>query len=110
MLMKRHYTFGNYTKYVRPGMTRVEITGPVPKDVLLTAFKGSGNKVVIVAINKGSDATVPITISGGTAPASMKPNVTSSSENWAEKSPVSVSGNTFTATLGGKSVTTFVSQ
>jgi glucuronoarabinoxylan endo-1,4-beta-xylanase len=108
---KRHYTFGNYTKYVRPGMTRVTITGEIPTNVLLTAFKGSGNKVVVVAINKGSSsATVPISISGGTAPASMTPIVTSANENWASKTAVPVSSGTFTATLAAKTITTFVGQ
>jgi glucuronoarabinoxylan endo-1,4-beta-xylanase len=108
---KRHYTFGNYTKYVRPGMTRVVITGAVPANILLTAFKGTGNKVVIVAINKGTaSATVPISIAGGTAPASMTPIVTSSSENWASKTALPVSNGTFTATLAGTTVTTFVSK
>ena len=108
---KRHYTFGNYSKYVRPGMTRVDITGAIPANILLTAFKGTGSKVVIVAINKGTaSATVPITITGGTAPASMTPIVTSGSENWASKTALPVSGGAFTATLAGTTVTTFVGQ
>jgi glucuronoarabinoxylan endo-1,4-beta-xylanase len=107
---KRHYTFGNFTKYVRPGMTRVMITGDVPANVLLTAFKGAGNKVVVVAINKGNAANVPITISGGTAPTSMQPIVTAASYNWEKKTAVQISGGTFTAALESKSVTTFVSQ
>ena len=108
---KRLYTFGQYSKYVRPGMTRVDIAGNIPANVLLTAFKGTGSKVVVVAINKGTaQATVPITISGGTAPASMTPYVTSGSENWASKTAVTVSNGTFTATLAGTTVTTFVGQ
>jgi O-glycosyl hydrolase len=108
---KRLYTFGQYSKYVRPGMTRVDITGEIPTNVLLTAYKGTGSKVVIVAINKGTaSATVPITITGGTAPASMTPIVTSSSENWASKTALPVSGGAFTATLAGTTVTTFVGQ
>jgi glucuronoarabinoxylan endo-1,4-beta-xylanase len=110
---KRHYTFGQFSRYVRPGMTRVDIAGDVPADVLLTAYKGNNNKVVIVAINKGSsEATIPISISGGTAPASMMPVVTSGSanENWSEKTAVPVTNGVFTATIGGKTVTTFVSK
>jgi O-glycosyl hydrolase len=107
---KRHYTFGNYTKYVRPGMTRVDVTGNVPKDVLISAFKGSGTSVVIVAINKGADATVPVTVSGGTVPGSFTPVVTSGSENWVSKTAVPVNNGTFTATLGAKTITTFVGK
>jgi glucuronoarabinoxylan endo-1,4-beta-xylanase len=106
---KRHYTFGNYTKFVRPGYVRVDIAGSIPTDVLLSAYKGTDGTVVVVAINKGSAAAnVPITIDGGTAPASCTPNVTSASDNLAAKTAVTVSGGIFTAALAATTVTTFV--
>jgi O-glycosyl hydrolase len=108
---KRHYTFGNYSKFVRPGYTRVEITGAIPADVLPSAYVGSDGTVVIVVINKGkSDVSVPITIAGGTAPASMTPNVTSSSQNLTAGTAVPVSNGTFTMALGASTVTTFVGK
>jgi glucuronoarabinoxylan endo-1,4-beta-xylanase len=108
---KRHYTFGNYSRFVRPGMTRVDITGEIPTNVLLTAFKGANSAVVVVAINKGSvSASVPVTIAGGTAPATFTPWVTSASDNLVSKTAVAVTGGSFTATLAGKTVTTFVGK
>lgn len=107
---KRHYTFGNYSRYVRPGMVRVEVAGSFSEDVLLSAYRGEGGTVVVVAINKGSaSASIPITISGQTVPSSMTPYVTSANENWGKKSAVTISGGSFTAELGGTTVTTFVS-
>ncbi|MBN1575607.1 MAG: hypothetical protein JW913_03590 [Chitinispirillaceae bacterium] len=106
----RHWTFGNYSKFVRPGYKRVDITGTIPKDILLSAYKGDDGTVVVVAINKGSAATVPITIAGGTAPASLTPWVTSASDNLKSKTAVAVSGGILTAELGSKSVTTFVGK
>ena len=108
---KRHYTFGNFSRYVRPGMIRVEIAGSFSEDVLLSAYKDDGGRIVVVAINKGSDpVSVPISISGGTAPVSMIPYVTSADENWGEKSTVALSGGAFTAELAGTTVTTFVGE
>ena len=108
---KRHYTLGNYSKFVRPGYTRVDISGSIPADVLLTAYKGADGTVVVVAINKGSaSATVPISIAGGTAPASLTPWVTSATDNLASKTAVPVSGGSFTAALASKTVTTFVGK
>ena len=106
---KRHYTLGNFSKFVRPGYTRLEVAGPVPSDVLVTAYKSPGDALVIVAINRG-DATVnlPIAISGGTLPASLTPWVTSASDNLAQQDALTVSGSSFTATLAGMTVTTFV--
>jgi O-glycosyl hydrolase len=106
---KRHYTLGNYSKFIRPGYTRVDVTGTVPSGVLLSAYKSSSGSVVIVAINKNASAVnVPITISGGTTPASLTPNVTSASANLTAGTAVTVSGGSFTAALAATTVTTFV--
>ncbi len=108
---KRHYTFGNYSKFVRPGYTRVGVTGAIPTDVLLSAYKGPDGTVAVVAINRGkAEASVPITIAGGTAPASMTPWVTSASDNLVSKTALPVSNGSFTATLGATTVTTFVGK
>jgi glucuronoarabinoxylan endo-1,4-beta-xylanase len=105
---KRHYTLGNFSKFVRPGYTRVDVTGSVPTDVLLSAYKGPDGTVVVVAINKGSkDASVPITISGGT-PASCMPNVTSKDADLKAGTAVAVTGGVLTASLAATTVTTFV--
>jgi O-glycosyl hydrolase len=108
---KRHYVLGNYSKFVRPGYTRVDVTGTMPSGVQISAYKGSDGTVVVVAINSStSTQSVPITISGGTAPASLTPWVTDSSSNLASKTAITVSGGSFTASLGGPSVTTFVGK
>ena len=110
-LTKRCYTLGNYSKFVRPGYKRVDITGAVPMNVLVSAYVNPDDgTVVVVAINKGTaDATVPISIAGTTKmPTMMTPNVTSATDNLAAKTAVAVSGGSFMATLAASTVTTFV--
>jgi len=108
---KRHYTYGNYTKFIRPGYVRVDVTGNVPADVLLSAYAGTDGTVVVVAVNKGAaDTVVPITIAGGTAPAMMTPNVTSADDNLEAGTAVAVTGGILMASLPSKSVTTFVGK
>jgi glucuronoarabinoxylan endo-1,4-beta-xylanase len=108
-MTKRYYTLGNYSRFIRPGYVRVEVAGTVATDVLLSAYKGSDGALVVVAINKGSTTvTVPMAIAGGTAPASLTPNVTSSGENLKAGTAVAVTGGSFTATLASMTVTTFV--
>jgi len=108
---KRRYTLGNYSKFIRPGYTRVELTGSVPTDVLLSAYKGPDGTVVVVAIHKGSAATnVPIAISGGTAPTQLTPWVTSATENLKAGAAIPVTSGSFMAALGSKTVTTFVGK
>jgi len=108
---KRYYTFGNFTRYVKPGYRRVVLSGAVPAKVLLSAYKSDDGKVVVVAINETTTAqTIPITIAGGTAPASMVPYQTTATANWAAQTAVPVTGGIFSAALPTMSVTTFVSQ
>jgi glucuronoarabinoxylan endo-1,4-beta-xylanase len=108
---KRYWVLGNYSKFVRPGYTRVDISGSVPSKVLLSAFTGSDGTVVVVAINQNSTAQmVPITIAGGTAPSMMTPYATNSTDNLKAGTAVAVSDGSFTAMLGATSVTTFVSS
>ena len=108
-LTKRAYVMGNYAKFVRPGYVMVDVTGNSNASLLLSAFKGTDGTVAVVAVNKStSAASVPITIAGGTAPASCTPNVTSSSANLAAGTAVPVTGGTFTASLAATTVTTFV--
>lgn len=107
-LTKRAYTIGNYSKFVRPGAVMVEVTGNSNANVLLSAFTGTDG-TVIVAINKGTAAvSMPITIAGGTAPASCTPTVTSATDNLKAGTAVTVTEGAFTASLAGMTVTTFV--
>ncbi len=100
METKRHYTFGNFSKFIGPGYVRVDVTGNSDSNLILSAYQGSDGTVVAVAIKRNTSAVnVPITIAGGTAPTSMTPNATSSSDNPATKTAVTVSGGTFTASL-----------
>jgi glucuronoarabinoxylan endo-1,4-beta-xylanase len=111
VLTKRASTLGNYSKFVRPGYVMVDVTGNSNTDLLLSAFNGPDGTVVVVAINKGAaDTSMPITIAGGTAPrpTSCTPNVTSSDADLRDGAALTVTGGTFTASLPGTSVTTFV--
>ncbi len=109
---KRYYTMGNFSRYIRPDVFHaVRVAGPSPTDVMVSAYKGDNDEVVIVAINEtGQAVDLPIAISGGTVPAAMVPHVTSMAANWAEGDAVPVTDGTLEASLPSMSVTTFVSQ
>jgi O-glycosyl hydrolase len=108
---KRYFTLGNYSKFVRPGYVAVDVVGNSNANVLISAYKGTDGTVVVVAVNKGTAAvTVPISITGGTAPAMMTPTVTSMTQNLVATTAVPVSGGSFSASLAGTTVTTFVGK
>ena len=105
---KRLFAVGNFSKFVRPGFMVVGTTG-APAGVSITAYKNpSTGAFVIVAINQnGSSTPLTVTLNGQTA-GSVTPWVTSGSLDLAQQSAVAVSGSSFTATLPGLSVTSFV--
>ena len=79
---KRYYTFGNFSKYIRPGFSRIDATASPATNVLVSAYKNAGStNFVIVAINKNGSATsVTFNLTGIGVP-SFTPYVTSSSLN-----------------------------
>src|SRR5690606_19718347 len=59
---KRYYTMGNFSRYIRPDVFHaVQVAGPSPANILVSAYLGDGGEVVIVAINEtDAAADVPI--------------------------------------------------
>jgi glucuronoarabinoxylan endo-1,4-beta-xylanase len=108
---KRVYTMGNYSKFVRPGYVRVDITG-LPSSLHATAFQNpADHTVVVVVINDGtSSVTLPVFVAGTNWPASVTPYVTDSSKNLAAQTAITVTAANFSATIGAQSVTTLVGK
>ena len=106
---KRGCVMAQFARWVRPGYTRVATTYNPSSNVYAACFK-SGSKVVVIAVNTGtSTVSQTFAIGGGTAPTSVQPYRTSSSQDLATLSTISVSGGSFTNSLPGQSITTFVS-
>jgi len=103
------YVMSQFARFIRPGFYRVSATTSPVSNTYVTAYE-DGTKVVIVALNMGSNPlTLPFTVEGGTA-SSFTPYVTSSTENCAKGDSITVSNGSFTAALEASSVTTFVSN
>ncbi|MCQ2464314.1 MAG: carbohydrate binding domain-containing protein [Oscillospiraceae bacterium] len=106
-ITKRGYMMAQFSKYVRPGYKRTEVTEQPQSNVLVSAYKGDNNKVVIVAINKGnSEVNQQFAIGGQTITSAVRYRTTGS-ENLAE-TKMSPSGGGFNAQLPSNSVSTFV--
>ena len=107
-ITKRGYVLAQFSKYVRPGYQRVDMSNPAP-NVSLSAYEGNG-KTVIVAVNMGNASTIKFNITGETAPGSFTPHITSTSKSLSSEMPVGVSNGSFTYELPASSITTFVSN
>lgn len=108
---KRLYTIGNYSRFVRPGYFRVEISDEetVP-GVRVSAYKNeSTHQLVVVAINENDSAQDLELRLAGAGATSAAPYRTSESEDLAALPELHIADNTLKANLAASSVTTFVS-
>jgi O-glycosyl hydrolase len=64
----------------------------------------------VVAINNNTSATPVSLFVSGAAPCTVTPWVTSATDSIVSKTPITVTGARFTASLEAKSVTTFVGK
>jgi glucuronoarabinoxylan endo-1,4-beta-xylanase len=107
---KRAYMLAQYSRFVRPGYTRIDATHSPTSGVSASAYRDtSGGGYAIVATNY-SAASAALTFSIMNAPTltSVVPWSTSASENLSEGSPIPITGNSFMATLPAQTLTTFV--
>ena len=105
-ISKRGYCMAQFSKFIRPGYTRVGATENPNNNVTVSAYTGNG-KVVVVAINKGGSVNQKFVINNGSVK-SVESYRTSGNENLKKTSNINTNGNNFTANLPSNSVTTFV--
>jgi hypothetical protein len=108
---KRLFTFGQYSRFVRPNFYRIDATSSQPS-ALISAYKDSSSRAfAIVAVN--TSATTPvnqtINLTGFTA-GSVTPWITSSTLSLAQQTAVNVTNFSFSYTLPPMSVVTFAGQ
>jgi glucuronoarabinoxylan endo-1,4-beta-xylanase len=108
---KRFYAIGNYSKFMRSGQVRISATANPQSNVYISAAKDPNTGAFeIVAINRNSGSVSQTFNITGLSAASVIPYITDPNNNLATQTAISVSGNSFTATLAGTSVTTFVTS
>jgi glucuronoarabinoxylan endo-1,4-beta-xylanase len=109
---KRLWVMGNFSRFVRPGYFRVDVSGATVSGVTVLGFTNpADNTTVIVAVNNNTATTsVPLFVSGTEWPASVSSYVTSSAGNLVPGSATPLTTGHFTASLSGQSVTTFVGK
>ncbi|WTZ46716.1 glucuronoxylanase [Streptomyces sp. NBC_01390] len=107
-ISKRGACMAQFARFVRPGYVRIEATAKPASDVFVSAYRSSGSAVVVVAVNKGAAAvSQQFTLASGTL-AGVSSWLTDGSRNVAPQGASGASNGSFTATLPGRSVTTFV--
>ncbi len=102
---KMLWAMGNYSRFIRPGMQRIEVTMPATEGVYLSAFKQPANKERVCVLVNESDAETTISIDNevGTTRQTTTVYTTDATNNLAKRT---VTGNNIV--LPAKSVTTVV--
>lgn len=105
ILTKKYYSMGQFSRYIRPGMTMLKSSSNC-----VTAFDKENNKLVIVATNDGSsDKQIVFDLSGfDTVGTKAQPIRTSNSESWKSLNTIDLKGNALEVTLAKQSVTTYI--
>jgi glucuronoarabinoxylan endo-1,4-beta-xylanase len=106
-IAKRAYTLGNYSKFVRPGWYRVDVTNHGA--LLVTAYENSeGTESAVVVINDSASLVSEQVFRVGTAMgSSVTPWITSSAFNLSSQTATAVTAGSFTYTIPAHSVVTF---
>jgi glucuronoarabinoxylan endo-1,4-beta-xylanase len=107
---KRAYTLGQYSRFVRPGYSRIDATHSPQTGVSVSAYQDkSAGKLVIVATNYNTaSVSQDFSIANGPAFTTLTPWVTSASLSLAQQTSVSVSAASFSYMLAAESITTLV--
>ena len=106
-ISKRGYCMAQYSKFIRPGYTRVDATKNPTSGVYISAYK-KGDDVVVVAVNRStSSQTITISVPG-TKVTTWEKYVTSGSKSLAKEANINSGTGSFQITLDPQSTTSFV--
>ena len=108
-LTRAYYLSGQYSRFVRPGYVRIDAALRFP-GILVSAFKGVSEIVVVVINTNQVPRPVEISARGVTALQTVLPTRTSATERWQVLPAIPTDGTRFSARLAAESVTTFVAR
>ena len=105
---KRAYVTGQWSKFVRPGWYRINVTDT--SGMSISAFNNtSSGQFAVVVVNSGSTNSDTFTFNGFNA-TSVTPWITNATLSLAQQSSLAVSGGSFSYTVPAGSVVTFAGQ
>ncbi|RPF32990.1 glycoside hydrolase family 30 beta sandwich domain-containing protein [Streptomyces sp. TLI_185] len=105
---KRLWAMANYSRFIRPGATRIGATTS-DSDLNLSAFRNTDGTVTVVALNASTSAT-PVTFglkNTGIGKGTATPYLTDATHSTAQQQTVAVSGSALTATVPARSLVTY---
>jgi glucuronoarabinoxylan endo-1,4-beta-xylanase len=104
---RRLWTFGNFSKFIRPGYVRIDATPANAGNVRVSAYRdpATGNFAVVAINSNGSAASTTFNLDF--AATSVIPNLTTQTVDLKAQAAIPVTNGSFTTSLPAQSVTTF---
>lgn len=102
---KRLWALGNFSRFVRPGAVRHEVTG-APAGVRALAFR-SGGQWSLIVVNNNATATAPLTLAFPGRVAANGAWRTDATHDLSPVAPGSTTGRTASVPVPGHSITTY---
>lgn len=101
----------NFSKFIRPGYTRIDADENPQTAVSVSAYSGEG-RVVVVAINQSEQTVEQQFVISGTNSTAVTPYVTSANQNLEVQESVAIESSidAFLYELPPNSITTFVTE
>lgn len=104
---KRYYGLAHYSRFVRPGAVRHNVTG-APSGVQVSAFDHNGVWTLVVNNLNTSSTSLTVHLNTKSAVSAGSAYRTSATESMASVAAPTISGSAVTATLPARSITTYV--
>jgi glucuronoarabinoxylan endo-1,4-beta-xylanase len=108
-ITKRGYVMSQFARFIRPGYYKVKSTQPV-RNTNVTAYKGDGSKLVIVASNITSSPMIYSFDIPNAGVNSFSPYTTTQTKNCIKGNNIQVVNGKITVILEPSSITTYVSN
>ncbi|MFL7793418.1 MAG: glycoside hydrolase family 30 beta sandwich domain-containing protein, partial [Anaerolineae bacterium] len=104
---KRLWAFANYSRFIRPGATRIDAnTGK--SNLRVSAFRNTDGSYAIVVLNLGyADDTVTFSLQNITASNSAVPYLTNETSDTAQQPSITISDDAFITDVPARSLVTF---
>jgi O-glycosyl hydrolase len=103
---KRYYALANFSRFVRPGATRIAATSG-DSNLTVSAYRNSDGSTVIVVLNTGqSNVSATYTVSGKSS-GTATPYLTNAGSSTAAQGAIGLNAGAFTATVPARSLVTY---
>jgi glucuronoarabinoxylan endo-1,4-beta-xylanase len=109
-ITKRGYIVAQFARFLREGATRISTSTNSRSDVLISAYRRTNNKRVVIAINTGANNVKQTVNLAGTSAGTVVPYQTDESKNTEQGSAINITNESVVYTIPPLSIVTFVEQ